>query len=336
MGIYQRNNGIYYYQIKNNGKNTRISLETKDKELAYRIYENYIVNKLENKLLCICDTPKEKAHQTESTKLRKTILTAFTEYIDLCISQNLSQGVIQSKNRLYELFKKNKIKYLDEINQKFLNSIISDFQKDTANRYIKNLKAFMNFCIKKRYYDRADFESLTFVRQDDNVRDVVICENDYEKLITHTKDKDFELYLKTLWETGTRPNEITQLKKSDIDFKSGTAKIYQSKTKKYKTVYLTDELLSDFDKIQSEFIFSGHNKQKEYYSKKFRDLRDILNMNSEYCLYAFRHTFGTRMLNKTKDIHLVSKLLGHSDISITAKHYINRSDSEIREKLINL
>ena len=57
-------------------------------------------------------------------------------------------------------------------------------------------------------------------------------------------------------------------------------------------------------------------------------------MNKEYCLYAFRHSFGTRMMNKTKDIHLVSKLLGHSDISITAKHYINRSDSEIREKLL--
>ena len=42
------------------------------------------------------------------------------------------------------------------------------------------------------------------------------------------------------------------------------------------------------------------------------------------------------MMNKTKDIHLVSKLLGHSDISITAKHYINRSDSEIREKLLSI
>ncbi|OON99242.1 MAG: hypothetical protein ATN35_01645 [Epulopiscium sp. Nele67-Bin004] len=251
MGIYQRNNGVYYYQIKKNGKNTRISLETKDRELAYRIYENYIVNKLENKLLNICkpiiesnQRPAVEAHIQESTiaiqDTRKPILVAFNEYIELCASQNLSQGVIQSKNRLNELLKKNKIKYLDEINQKFINEIVSKYQKDTANRYIKNLKAFLNFCIKKRYYDRADFESLTFVRQDDNIREVIINEKDYTKLIKECKDDDFKLYMMSLWHTGCRPNEITQLRKSDIDFNKGTAKIYQTKTKKYKTVYLME------------------------------------------------------------------------------------------------
>ncbi len=70
----------------------------------------------------------------------------------------------------------------------------------------------MNFCIKKRYYNRADFESLTFVRQDDNVRDIIILESDYQKLIDECQDNDFKLYLMSLWETGCRPNEITQQK----------------------------------------------------------------------------------------------------------------------------
>ncbi|MGL4561602.1 MAG: tyrosine-type recombinase/integrase, partial [Brevinema sp.] len=95
-------------------------------------------------------------------------------------------------------------------------------------------------------------------------------------------------------------------------------------------------LLKEFEKIETERMFLGYDKQKEYYAKIFRTLRDRLGMNRGYCLYAFRHSFGTRILNKTKDIHLVSKLLGHSDISITAKHYINRSDEEIQKKLINL
>ncbi|MGL4393659.1 MAG: tyrosine-type recombinase/integrase [Brevinema sp.] len=110
--------------------------------------------------------------------------------------------------------------------------------------------------------------------------------------------------------------------------------MFQNKTKKYKVIYFTDLLLTIFDGIENKSIFLGHDKQKEYYAKMFRTLRDRLGMNRGYCLYAFRHSFGTRILNKTKDIHLVSKLLGHSDISITAKHYINHSDDEIREKLI--
>ncbi|MGL4562442.1 MAG: tyrosine-type recombinase/integrase [Brevinema sp.] len=119
-----------------------------------------------------------------------------------------------------------------------------------------------------------------------------------------------------------------------MSFEKGTIKVFQTKTKKYKTVYLTDLLLKEFENIERERVFYGFDKSKSYYGRKFKKLRDELGMNKEYCLYAFRHSFGTRILNKTKDIHLVSKLLGHSDISITAKHYINRSDDEIREKLI--
>ncbi len=169
----------------------------------------------------------------------------------------------------------------------------------------------------------------------ESTRDIVISENDYNLLLDNSNDDDFKLYLMTLWNTGCRPNEIPQLKKSDIDFDKGIAKIFQSKTKKYKIAYLTDELLQLFKDKSSKYLFIGHNKCSTYYAHKLKRLRNELGLNKEYCLYAFRHTFGTRMLNKTKDIHLVSKLLGHSDISITAKHYINRSDSEIREKLLN-
>ncbi|MGL4561007.1 MAG: tyrosine-type recombinase/integrase [Brevinema sp.] len=98
-----------------------------------------------------------------------------------------------------------------------------------------------------------------------------------------------------------RPNEIVNLKKNDIDFTKGTTKLYQSKTKKFKTIYLTDELLNKFKKCKEQ-IFLGHDKQKEYYAKKFRKIKDQLNLNKEYCHYAFRHSFGTRILNKTKKI----------------------------------
>lgn len=156
--------------------------------------------------------------------------------------------MIRAKKRVIELLKENRIKYLDEINQKLLNHIASRYQKDTANHHIKNLKAFLNFCIKKRYYTREELESLTFIKQSENTRDIVIEENHYKKLIEHCKDNDFKLYLMTLWETGCRPNEIITLKKSDIDFNKGTAKVYQTKTKKYKTLYLTDELLNIFNR----------------------------------------------------------------------------------------
>ena len=243
MGLLKRN-GIYYLEYKDGSKYKRVSLKTKNKDLAQKMYESYLLSQIKDKInvrrnsdivsISAFQPSCLQAHQKTNldTNKRHSIEKSYIEYIDLCESQNLSHGVIQAKKRLNDLLKKNKIKYLDEIDQKLLNHIVNDYQKDMANHHIKNLKAFLNFCIKKRYYTREDFESLTFIKQSESIRDITIDENDYSKLIKNIDDKDFLLYLKTLWNTGVRPNEITQLKKSEIDFESGTAKIYQSKTKK--------------------------------------------------------------------------------------------------------
>lgn len=335
MGLMKRK-GFYYLQFKEQGKYKRISLRTKNKELAQKLFDRYLLARITDKITTVQSGSVLKENNQKMlrpVRQGKLAAAAFEEYMELCESQNLSLGIMQSKERLKKLLKDKGIKYLDRISQKFINDIAKNSKKDTANRYIKNLKAFLNFCIKKRYYDRSDYESLLFLLQDDNVRDTVINQRDYKKLIKNCKDSDFRLYLMSLWETGCRPNEIINLKKADIDFAKGTAKIFQSKTKKYKTIYLTDELLEIYSQVGRENIFDGCGKQKEFYAKKFRYLRESLNLDKKYCLYTFRHTFGTKMLDKTKDLHLVSKLLGHSDISVTAKHYINRSDDEIRRKL---
>ena len=151
------------------------------------------------------------------------------------------------------------------------------------------------------------------------------------------KDSDLYLYLKVLYYTGCRPNEIVNITKQDID-NDGTIKIYQSKVKKYKYVnevplgsvppMILDELLTFQDKI-----FEGFDKQIEFYSKKFRRIKLAMGLNTEYTLYTFRHTFATNLLNKTSDIHLVSKALGHSNIMMTSKHYANRSTKDIQDRV---
>ncbi|MGL4562639.1 MAG: tyrosine-type recombinase/integrase [Brevinema sp.] len=326
-------------QIRENEKSKRISLETKNKILAQELYNAYLLDRVKSKLYKT-NYVMQAHHQIQESTIaesKKLIKPIYQKYITHCELQNLSKATINGKLNLLSIFQKHKITYIEDLTQETFNKLIKSWEnnkKDTLRKHIANIKAFLNYCIKQKSYSRDDYETLTFPNPKVGIRDLVINEQDYLKLINHCKDHDFTLYLDTLWETGCRPNEITQLKKSDIDFNKGIAKIYQFKTKKYKTAYLTDRLLELYRAKSDENIFNGHDRQKEYYAKKFSKLRDELKLNKEYCLYTFRHTFGTRMMNKTKDIHLVSKLLGHSDISITAKHYINRSDDDIRQKLL--
>ena len=347
MGMYLRENGIYYLKIREHGKYKRISLETKDIYTAKEIYNAYLLDKLKSKLITnreratgssqiIYSNPiQEKKPQIKLNKIEPIYL----EYIESCQLKGLEPATIWYKKVLLKDLQQHKIINLEDLSQKKLNEVVQFWNKEKPSCIPKqsaNLKAFLNYCIKSQKFNSATYHSLTFPSTTTTgIRETIITEFDYQQILDYVHDENFKLYLETLWETGCRPNEIIKLTKSDIDFTKGTAFIYQNKTKKYKTVYLTDKLLQLFKNITTPYFFEGHNKQREFYAKRFRQIRFNLNLNKEYCLYAFRHSFGTRILNKTKDIHLVSKLLGHSDISITAKHYINRSDSEIRAKLMS-
>ena len=52
--------------------------------------------------------------------------------------------------------------------------------------------------------------------------------------------------------------------------------------------------------------------------------------------HTFRHTFGTKLAAAGVPIQTVSKLMGHSDISVTAQYYINIADSEKRNAIAAL
>lgn len=49
--------------------------------------------------------------------------------------------------------------------------------------------------------------------------------------------------------------------------------------------------------------------------------------------HELRHTCGTLMYNRTKNIYAVSKYLGHADVSITAKLYVHNDIDTLRDSL---
>ncbi|MGL4388966.1 MAG: hypothetical protein ACRCTJ_06205 [Brevinema sp.] len=164
MGLLKRN-GIYYLEYKIDSRYKRMSLKTKNKDLAQKMYEAYLLSQITNKFTDSKSLSNQKSdepinerrnfnimsisapHTSCVRKARKSIFIAYTEYIDLCLTHNLSKSIMQSKERLNKLFKDKGIKYLDQIDQKFVSDIVSEHKKDSANRHMKNLKAFLNFCI---------------------------------------------------------------------------------------------------------------------------------------------------------------------------------------------
>src|SRR5690606_20833910 len=88
------------------------------------------------------------------------------------------------------------------------------------------------------------------------------------------------------------------------------------------------------ERTKSRFCESEYLLVSQRANKMHRDaVRDWLaNISDDVGIklhpHLFRHTFATRLLRKGVDITTVSKLTGHSSISMTIKFYIQTTREE--------
>ncbi|MGL5721079.1 MAG: tyrosine-type recombinase/integrase, partial [Brevinema sp.] len=159
----------------------------------------------------------------------------------------------------------------------------------------------------------------------------LMADQDFHRLLNYFKRKadwDFMLYMIFIYQFGNRLNEIPQLKHSHIDLERLSIVIPTPKRNKEKNLTFSQKFkeiiapLLTHAKVNSPYIFYGHDKHKDYYANRFKKIRGRLNLNKAYTLRDFRYTAGNRLLEETGDIYKVSGLLGHSKISTTQEAYI--------------
>ena len=167
--------------------------------------------------------------------------------------------------------------------------------------------------------------------------------------------------------TGCRISELLGLKYSDID--GDTLKISRqvvkisefSRTEKakctlgidtpkstasFRTIPLNDFVLWELElhKIWQKQDMLQNGYRTDYIfttdSGEFYDKRNIAHACTRYYkrigvepkkFHTYRHTFGTMLCKKGIPIQTASALLGHKDINMTAKYYVNVSVDEKRE-----
>ncbi|MGL5254178.1 MAG: hypothetical protein ACRC9L_04125 [Brevinema sp.] len=240
MSIYRRKDtGIYYLKVKNGMSYKRISLGTKNKDLAQALYQAYLAEKVKAKLFGLVmppipintQPPRKKKSSSQKTKSAGSSLIKIHEkYLNTCKAQNITEYTMSRKIKTFESIKACGITSLASINQDAVNKLLKvwgELSNETQIRHIKNLKAFLNYGINNGLYSINTYKTLKFPILRGSVRDITISENDYQKLVQTARDRDFSLYLQALWETGCRPNEIVSLKKSDIDFDQMIDKRYE-------------------------------------------------------------------------------------------------------------
>lgn len=157
--------------------------------------------------------------------------------------------------------------------------------------------------------------------------------------------------------TGMRRSEVLGLKWSDIDFVNKMVSVkravvpdtielrdgdVKSKTS-YRSIPVSQEFLDHVSKFKynSDFVIAGEGDsfrtidsfdfRYKAFMKKMSSKKDIPYLSP----HELRHSYGSILREKGVDIYTISKVMGHSDISITAQIYVH-NDLEVLRKNMKL
>ena len=153
--------------------------------------------------------------------------------------------------------------------------------------------------------------------------------------------------IKLLLNTGLRLSEMTNLKWRDVNLISGQLKVIEGKGLKDRILYIDSNTIDDLrdwkerqlkDWGESEYIFTTRTLNLldgKAVRKMIKTYKDKANIDKNITTHSLRHTFATDLLRNCKNIRIVQKALGHSDIS-TTQIYTHIVDDELEDAMKNL
>jgi integrase/recombinase XerC len=135
--------------------------------------------------------------------------------------------------------------------------------------------------------------------------------------------------IETIYSTGLRMQELTQLKVQDINFDDQLIRV-TGKGNKERIVPINPRSLNDIRNYwqksgrtpgPSEFVFTGRDGRQPLTTKQFdlnfkKYLREV-GMSQTFTPHDMRHAYATHMLNNGANIRDIQELLGHKSIKTT-------------------
>lgn len=148
---------------------------------------------------------------------------------------------------------------------------------------------------------------------------------------------------KIVYYCGLRPSEAIRVHGEDFDPVNRTLRVRGTKTKNATRLVPVPQPLSIPD-IKGLVFKSNRGGQ---YDKNFqykcwliivKEMERISGRPKadDLTLYCVRHDFGTRCIEAGIDIETVSKMMGHSSVSITSKVYLHETETTLKNALDKL
>lgn len=190
---------------------------------------------------------------------------------------------------------------------------------------IRAIQRALTWAEEQGYVERSPLAHMT--KPKGGKKEVVVPKEHYQKMLELTRDEEFRDLLIVTWDTGCRPQESLRVEARHVERANERWVIPRTPGKPdMRVVYMTDSAMQITEKLMGKHpegpIFRnkyGRPWTTDAVNCHFTRLKE--KMGVRYSLYALRHTWITRLLEKGVDSLTVAFLAGHKDPSMLAKHY---------------
>lgn len=210
-------------------------------------------------------------------------------------------------------------------------------RQDTANRIFNDLSALLTLAYdNQRVASKAAWETV------EKFEGVGTAKNQYLTLEEAKKflevcPQDFRDLVQAALITGCRYGELAGLKVSAYDVQIRAISLIQGKTRKRKTVYLTEHEAAFFNrhiegKQHDELLFrrdDGERWAKSNQQPRMKAVLKAAGVSRHVRFHDLRHTFATLLVMNGTSIQVIANQLGHSGTRVAEEHYAHFSPAYV-------
>lgn len=261
----------------------------------------------------------------------------------------------------YLEFTKDRGKYsytssIDTLNKNYMDKRSDQgkpVSETTLNNYLRNIKVFFNWLEENQVIRVNKVKECEFFKVVRNNKDQ-LTDFEYNKLIKSmdcTKFHEYRDYVVTnlIFDTGMRLSETLSLNIYDFDFDRRTIhlKADVTKGKKDRVVFYSmamAKLLKRWVRYKdvicdTDLLFPTKGTVGQLSASNFeRNFREYLKrskIDKKITPHALRNNFARRFLLSSRDIYTLSRILGHSSVTVTEKAYLDLMDEDLRNNYKN-
>lgn len=218
----------------------------------------------------------------------------------------------------------------------------------TVAMHIGFISSIYNHSIKKTKKFKGDNPALGIEStiNVDNARERYLTTDEIYQLLKVLKNNTYNnkphisklllLFVKFALSTGARASSIINIKRSNINLKTKTVQIYDSKNKSWYNAFMSSKLFdeNDFEYIDTinpnYYIFWNKDRQlthriiayhtRPIYNDLFNKGLKKDDTKNRVCNHTLRHTFASHLAINGVSLFEIMKLMNHKDIKMTMRY----------------